>query len=137
MLMSAITLVSSAYWLLVPLAYGFVARAMTGPSLSPLGRLASSVIAPALGPERPVPGPPKRFAQGVGAVISIAAVVSALGFGDGSLADPLLVMLIAAAALESLAGVCLGCHLFRALMRTGLIPAEVCEECSDIWAPSA
>jgi hypothetical protein len=134
MLMSAIILVSSAYWLLIPLAYGFVARAMTGPSLSPLGRLASSVIAPALGSERPVPGPPKRFAQGIGAIISVAAAVAALGFGDGPLADVLLVMLILAAALESLLGLCLGCHLFRVLMRTGLIPADVCEECADIWA---
>ncbi|HLM49701.1 MAG TPA: DUF4395 family protein, partial [Solirubrobacteraceae bacterium] len=26
-------------WLLVPLAYGFVARVLTGPTLSPLGQL--------------------------------------------------------------------------------------------------
>ena len=50
---SIVTLATSAYWLLVPLAYGFVARALSGPTLSPLGRLASSVIAPRLGPARP------------------------------------------------------------------------------------
>ena len=117
MVLAAVTLASSSYWLLVPMAYGFVARVLTGPSLSPLGRLASSVIAPALGPERPVPGPPKRFAQGIGAVFSLTAAVAALGFGEHSLADGLLVMLILAAGLESLVGLCLGCHLFRLLMR--------------------
>jgi hypothetical protein len=134
MVVSAITLANSSYWLLAPLAYGFLARVMTGPTLSPLGRLASSVIAPALGPERPVPGPPKRFAQGAGAVFSITAAVAALGFGVNWLADGLLVMLILAAGLESLAGVCVGCHLFRLLMRMGVIPEDVCEECADIWA---
>ena len=41
-----------AQWLLLPLAYGFWARVLTGPKLSPLGRLASRVIAP------PWSGPP-------------------------------------------------------------------------------
>jgi hypothetical protein len=53
--------------------------------------------------------------------------VAALGFGDGSLADVMLGLLILAAGLESLAGVCIGCHLFRLLMRAGLIPEKVCE----------
>ena len=44
------------------LAYGFVARVLTGPTLSPLGQLVTRVVTPALDIEaRPVPGPPKRF----------------------------------------------------------------------------
>src|ERR1700752_3261592 len=66
------------YWLLVPLAYGFWARVLTGPTLSPLGRLAQRVIAPRLGPPKPGPGPPKRFAQGMGAAMSSAALLLAL-----------------------------------------------------------
>jgi len=48
----------------IPLAYGFWARVLTGPTLSPLGQLATRVVAPRL-PVEPklVPGPPKRFAQ--------------------------------------------------------------------------
>lgn len=69
-LLASLTLATSWYWLLLPLAYGFVARALTGPTLSPLGRLASRVIAPRLGPERPVAGPPKRFAQAMGATMT-------------------------------------------------------------------
>ena len=38
-----------AHWLALPLAYGFCARVLTGPRLSPLGRLASRVVAPRLG----------------------------------------------------------------------------------------
>ena len=135
MLLAALTLATSSYWLLLLLAYGFIARVLTGPTLSPLGRLASSVVAPRLGPEKPVPGPPKRFAQGMGAVITTAAAIAALGFAADGLADVLLAMLILAALLESIFAVCVGCRIFALLMRTGLVPEAVCAECADIWAP--
>jgi hypothetical protein len=35
-------------------------------------------------------------------------------------------------ALESLAGVCVGCIVFGWLMRLGVIPESVCLECADI-----
>ncbi len=129
-----VTLATSWYWLLVPLAYGFVARVLTGPTLSPLGRFASRVAAPRLGPEKPVPGPPKRFAQGMGAAITVAAAV--IGLSDPShvslAADVLLALLIVAAGLESIAGYCIGCRVFAGLMRIGLIPAQICEECANV-----
>lgn len=126
-------LATSWYWLLVPLAYGFVARVLTGPTLSPLGRLASGYVAPRLfGEAKDVPGPPKRFAQGIGAVLTISAALLALLAGDERAADALLVVLVAAAGLESLAGFCLGCKVFALLMRIGLVPEQVCAECSDI-----
>ncbi len=134
MLLAAVTLATSWYWLLIPLAYGFIARVLTGPTLSPLGRLASSVIAPRLGPEKPVPGPPKRFAQGMGAAIATAAAISALGFSANGLADVLLAALILAAGLESIFALCVGCQIFGLLMRAGLVPSEVCAECADIWS---
>ncbi len=127
-----LTLSTGWYWLLVPIAYGFLARALTGPTLSPLGRLASQAIAPRLGAARPVAGPPKRFAQCLGTAISVTAAVAALGFGAHTLADVLLAMLVLAAGLESLAGYCLGCKMFALLARVGLIPETVCEECLDI-----
>ena len=40
--------------------------------------------------------------------------------------------LIVAATLESVFAVCLGCIVFNRLMRWGVIPADVCEECNDI-----
>ena len=57
--------------LLVLLTYGFVARVLTGPTLSPLGQFVTRVLTPRL-PFAPklVPGPPKRFAQAIGAFLS-------------------------------------------------------------------
>lgn len=135
--LAALTLATGAHWLLAPLAYGFVARVLTGPALSPLGRLATQVVAPRLGAPRYVPGPPKRFAQAIGALLTTSAAVLALGFGAGTAADVLLVMLFVAASLEAFAGVCLGCILFGLGMRTGLVPRRVCVECADVsrrWA---
>lgn len=118
-------------WLSVPLAYGFLARAATGPTLSPLGQLATRVIAPRLGPSRPVPGPPKRFAQGIGAAVTTATVIF-VAAGLAAPAQALLAGMIVFAGLESLFAVCVGCRVFGVLMRAGLIPVSTCEACTDI-----
>src|SRR6478609_6912982 len=70
------TLLFRTPWLLWPLALGFVARVASGPRFSLFGQLATKVIAPRLGPARLVPGPPKRFAQAIGATLSILALVA-------------------------------------------------------------
>jgi hypothetical protein len=118
-------------WLIALIAYGFVARVVTGPTLSPLGTLATRVITPRLRVDpRFVPGPPKRFAQGIGAVTSVSAAVLALGFGLRGPAYVLLVVLVVAAGLESVLGYCVGCRIFAALMRLGVVPQSVCERCA-------
>jgi uncharacterized protein DUF4395 len=127
-----VILITGWYWLLIGLAYGFWARVLTGPTLSPLGWTAQNVIAPRLGPRRPVPGPPKRFAQGMGAVMSTAALVLALIVGDHTAADVVLILFLPAAGLESIVGYCVGCRVFGLLMRAGLIPEEICAECADV-----
>src|SRR5436305_1635061 len=83
-------LATSWYWLLIPLAYGFWARVLTGPTLSPLGWTAQNVIAPRLGPKKPVPGPPNRCAPAMGAVgtaqhitVDLRRVVGLEVLGDG------------------------------------------------------
>lgn len=122
------------WWLLAVLAYGFLARVLAGPRFSPLGRLVTEVITPRLDVEhRFVPGPPKRFAQGVGLVFSGGALI-AWSAGAETLALVLIVGLIAAASLEAVFAVCLGCIVFNRLMRWGIIPADVCESCNDIGA---
>ncbi len=120
-------------WLSAPIAYGFVARVLTGPTLSPLGRLAMSVVAPRLGEPKLVPGPPKRFAQGMGATMTVAAVV-ALALGAPAVTVVLLAAVVVAATLESVFAFCLGCMVFGWLMRAGVIPEETCEACADIWS---
>ena len=132
MVVALVILATSAYWLLVPLAYGFWARVLTGPTLSPLGQLATRVVAPRLGAPKYVAGPPKRFAQAMGATITTAAAILALGFGETTAAGVLLVMLVVAAGLESIGGYCLGCQIFGVLMRVGIVPEDVCVECANL-----
>jgi hypothetical protein len=127
-----VILFTGAYWLIIPLAYGFWARVLAGPTLSPLGWAAQNVIAPRLGPRKPVPGPPKRFAQGMGAAMATLALVFWLVAGSHTATDTVLGLFVIAAGLESIFGVCLGCQVFGLLMRTGLIPDEVCAECADL-----
>ena len=121
-------------WLTVVIAYGFVARVLTGPTLSPLGQLVTRVITPRLPvAAKPVPGPPKRFAQGIGAVLSVTAAVLALGFDQRLAGWIVLGLVVVAATLESVFAYCLGCKIFAGLMRIGLVPETVCQECNDIW----
>jgi Domain of unknown function (DUF4395) len=127
-----VTLATGWYWLLIPLAYGFWARVLTGPTLSPLGWIAQNVIGPRLGAKKPVPGPPKRFAQAIGALISTAALVLALIAGDYAAAAVVLLVLVPAAGLESIFGYCVGCKLFGLAMRIGVVPETVCAECADV-----
>lgn len=119
-------------WVLVPLTYGFVARVLTGPRFSPLGLVATRVVAPRLRRHRKyVPGPPKRFAQGIGVTFTVTASVLWLA-GATSAARIVVGLLAGAALLEAAFGYCLGCRIFSVLMRLGVIPDEVCAECADL-----
>lgn len=130
--MSALFLATGNGWVLVPLTYGFVARVLTGPTLSPLGQVAVKVITPRIKIQHKlVPGPPKRFAQAMGTAFTVTASVL---FASGSIgaAKVVIAMLIVAAGLEAFVGLCLGCKIFALLMKVGLIPESVCAECNDI-----
>lgn len=136
--MSVATIVFDAPWVTAIIAYGFVARVLSGPTFSPLGQLVTRVVTPRLSlPPRLVPGPPKRFAQGMGAVMSVTAAVLALGFGAPGAAYVVLGLLAAAATLESVFALCLGCRIFAVLMRAGVIPAAVCERCNNLSVAQA
>ena len=118
-------------WLTVPIALGFIARVLSGPRLSPLGQVATKIIAPRLGKPRLVPGPPKRFAQGIGSVVTVAAVV-VLALGQQVATQALLGLMIVAAGLEATFAFCIGCRVFAGLMRLGVIPRETCEACTNV-----
>jgi hypothetical protein len=120
-------------WLLPLIAYGFLARVLTGPTLSPLGQLATRVVAPRIFPRgKPVAGPPKRFAQGIGAVLSVAATLLWLVAGLQLAGLVLVAILGTAATLESVFAFCIGCRTFDILMRVGVIPLTVCEACNNL-----
>jgi Domain of unknown function (DUF4395) len=120
-------------WMLVVLAIGFLLRVIAGPRYSPLGLLATRLVAPRLGAPVLVPGPPKRFAQSIGLAVTSAAALCSIVFGWSGVAFALIGVLVVFALLESVVGFCAGCWAFVQLMRFGVIPPETCEACSDIW----
>lgn len=123
-LQAILFLVSREGWMLVPLVYGFAARVLTGPTLSPLGQFATRVVTPRISIDhRLVPGPPKRFAQGIGLAFTGGAAVAWL-FGAPVVSYALLAFLVVAATLESVFAVCLGCIAYRFIWE--------CEDCNDI-----
>lgn len=115
-------------------AYGFLARFVAGPRFSPLGLLVTKAIRPLLSTAAPreTAGPPKQFAQGIGAVFTVGASVAHYGFHAQGLALLLMATLVVAASLEAALGFCLGCRLFAGLMRLGLIPEATCAACANL-----
>lgn len=120
-------------WILVPLTYGFLARVATGPTLSPLGQFVTRIATPRLESlltrrnpafrSRQVPGPPKRFAQGIGLTFAASASIAWV-LGAPMIAVALIAMLAVAATLEAVFAICLGCIAYSAIWG--------CADCDDI-----
>ena len=134
-IMAGVTIAFDIPWLMLVLAYGFIARVAAGPRLSPLAQLVLRVVIPVLKlPYRPIAGPPKRFAAAIGVTFSLTAIILHFGFGLTGAAYGVLGALIFAAGLEAIFGYCLGCKVFSILMRVGVIPESVCEDCANFQA---
>ncbi len=134
--LSVAAIITGEPLLFAALAYGFVARVATGPTLSPMGLLATHVIVPALGnPSRPVPGPPKRFSQTVGLVFSVTALLMLMLMESAGPAKAVVAVLTVFATLEAFVGFCAGCFVFTQMIRFGLVPESVCREC--VVSPTA
>ena len=133
--LSALALWTGGPWLPAILAVGFLLRVAWGPRVSPLAKLAVA-MARRLGPPVWVPGRPKRFAQGIGAGVTLGATLLALAGLDAAQASLLLVLTLVA-TLEAAAGVCCGCWLFGRLQAAGWVAADACEVCrTDVEASS-
>jgi Domain of unknown function (DUF4395) len=133
--LAVLTLAFQQGWLLPVLAYGFLARALTGPTLSPLGLLATKVVTPRVRVRhRYAPGPAKRFAQAIGAAFTVGATVLYYLAGEHAPAFALVGVLAVFASLEAALGVCVGCRVFYLGMRLGLVPPAVCEDCARVLA---
>ena len=130
-LVAALALLTGWLWLSAVLAVGFALRVASGPRFDPFGQLATKVIAPRLGEPVMVPGPPKRFAQAIGLVLTLVAT-GFLVAGLPAVTTALLAILLVFATLESALGFCAGCYAFGLLMRAGLVPEETCAACNDI-----
>lgn len=120
-------------WISAVLGYGFLARVATGPTLSPLGQVATRWVAPRLTRSpRLVPGPPKRFAQGIGATLTVVATGCWFGLHAAIATYVLLALLVVAATLEAGFAICIGCWVFGRLSSLGVVPPTVCEACTDV-----
>ena len=132
LVLSIMTLIFNSPWLSAILLYGFLARVLTGPKLSPMGLLSTKIIVPYLiKKEKLVPGPPNRFAQLIGLIFSTAIFVSIAIYQINVLANTLLIILSIFAFLESILGFCAGCLVFKYLMKFKLIPDSICESCNN------
>ena len=129
-------LITNIEWIIWFLLYGFIARVATGPTLSPIGLLATKVIVPLLKlPNKPVPGPPKRFAQGIGLFVTAVSLI--LFIADFVFWGRVGIFILAFfAGLEAFLGFCTGCFIFNYLMKFGLIPKNICEACENYPAKS-
>jgi hypothetical protein len=133
--LAVLTIAFQQGWLIAVLAYGFLARALTGPTLSPLGLLATRVVTPRLPVRhRYSPGPAKRFAQSIGAGFTVTATILWFAAGQHTAALALVAVLAVFASLESAFGLCVGCRVFYIGMRLGLVPPHVCEDCLQVLA---
>lgn len=133
--LSLIIIFTKENFLVYILFYGFLARVLTGPTLSPIGYISMKFIAPKFGAPKHVPGIPKRFAQGIGLGFASAILLLTL-FSSGSQWEYytesyniVLGTLALFAAIEAFIGFCTGCWVFGLLMKTGIIPKKICEKC--------
>jgi len=133
--LAVVTIAFQQGWLLPVLAYGFVARVLAGPRLSPLAFFATRVFTPRLQiVHRYSPGPAKRFAQTIGASFTVAATLLWYLAGAHLAALVLVGVLAVFASLEASVGLCVGCRAFYLGMRLGLVPPDVCEDCAKVFA---
>ncbi|HSX22630.1 MAG TPA: DUF4395 domain-containing protein [Gaiellaceae bacterium] len=129
--LAVLTVAFQQGWILPVLAYGFVARMLTGPKLSPLAFVVTRFVTPRLHvSHRYSPGPAKRFAQAIGAVFLVTATVLWFAAGQHTAALALTAVIALFATLESAFGICVGCKTFYVGMRLGLVPPHVCEDCA-------
>jgi Domain of unknown function (DUF4395) len=133
--LAVLTVAFQQGWLLPVLAYGFVARVLAGPKLSPAALVATRVVTPRLPvAHRYAPGPAKRFAQAIGAAFTVSAALLWFVVDAHTAALVLVGVLAVFASLEAAFGVCVGCRVFYLGMRLGLVPPHVCQDCARVLA---
>ena len=113
------------------LTYGFLARDSSGPKISPLALLVTKVIVPNINiKEKLVAGPPKRFAQLIGLIMSGLALILFI-FSLEEVSMIIITILIIFTFLEFFLGFCAGCKVFNILIKIGFIPQTICEAFSN------
>ncbi len=101
------------------------ASVLGGPRWSLFGRLFQQVIRPALkiGPGTREAAAPHRFAETVGAIFLLGATLAFLLHG-AVVGWALVLIVVALAALNWLAGICVGCQMYPLVRRFGARAAK-------------
>jgi Domain of unknown function (DUF4395) len=110
-------LITGSAWLLGAQTVVFAVGAVLGLKYAPYGLIYRLLVRPRLGPPRELEdAAPPRFAQGVGAVISIIGVIGyAVGLAPLGMAAAAAALL--AAFLNAAFGLCLGCEMYVLIRR--------------------
>jgi hypothetical protein len=113
----AVVIVTSSGWLLAAQAVVFGVGTVAGLSYSPYGLIYRWLVRPRLGPPRELEdAAAPRFAQGVGLVVSIIGIIGyATGLTPLGMAGTALAL--AAAFLNAVFGLCLGCEMYVLIRR--------------------
>lgn len=130
-LLALLALVLGSPWVSLLLAIDFALRSLVTPKASYLAAVARRFIAPRLGKKRgEIPFRPKRFAAGIGLILSLAGFAFALSeiFIGFYVTMGILALF---SSLEAFAGFCAGCEMFAILMRLHVISVDSCPECAN------
>ena len=130
MFFSLVILITNNLWAVSLLFIGFLLRLLFGPRVSPFALITLKLIIPLLkNPNKPVPGPPKRFAQFIGALLTLIASIIYFFTTYNAIVISILGVLILFTFLESVLSFCFGCYVFNLLIKVRLIPKNICEAC--------
>ena len=90
-----------------------------GPRFSMIGLLFRNVVRPLfrIGPGKPEEVAPHRFAEALGAIMLLAAGAIGLSGGPDALWRGISLLVAALAALNWLAGICVGCQMYLLVKR--------------------
>jgi hypothetical protein len=117
MVVFAIVLITGNVWLLIAQAVVFAVGAVFGLRNAPYGLVYKWLVRPRLGPPKDLePEAPPRFAQALGAAISVIGVIGyTVGLAPLGMAAASAGLL--AAFLNGVFGLCLGCEMYLFIRR--------------------
>lgn len=128
-LLSVISILTKSKIPVAILVLDFFIRVTLSPGFSPLALISRSIIVPITRFKlRIVAYKPKRFAAGIGATMSLLALIL-FSIGNVSVGVIVLGILSIFSFLEFAFAFCAGCKIFALLIKAGIFSEELCEDC--------
>jgi hypothetical protein len=130
-----VVLITSSTWLLAAQALVFAVGAVFGMRNAPYGLIYRVLVRPHLGPPKELePEAPPRFSQAIGLLVSVIGLIG-YAAGEQALGMAAAAAGLAAAFLNGVFGLCLGCEMYLLIRRIwpgrqSMTPAEANKEVS-------